>query len=335
MKNIIVIVAGASAILLSQRLAHGQITAPGVEVPLYYDPDTGNLTMDATDLPSGELYSYAIGFKGATFDPVAAGIPSFRKDEFTPFMGTVWGGGTDWTLGEIDHKDSVPAGVYSLGNVLPPNLEAGLVDLMAELTANTTEFGSVLDALGQGYGHYWDVIYGKSPFEPLNGNGSWIPAYERWAESVTLLYDMTNGKLAIDSTGEAGGALSAFGLQFHDQAPVNRENWAPMGDVSDFDENGLLSEFFTAGLPEGRYELGRLLPTGLTADDVTGFLDSSLFVGQPGHTNPFSLEVNGEPLQIRVVPEPSGLATTGCALFFLIIAGIRRSHGRISCCRRR
>ncbi len=326
MKNIIAIVSFAGMTLLPPGLAHCQFNAQSIQVPLYYNPASGNLTMDATDLPSGRLVSYSLNFRNSGPDHRMPGVPEFQPEGFTPFMGSVWADASEFNVG--DHNASgVAAGVYSLGNLLPPDLDRATVDLMAGLTADTWTHGLILDALGTGYGHHWEIIYGESPFEPLNGDESWVPTYERWAESVTLMYDITNGQVAIDSTGERGGALSAFGLQFREDAPVHANDWTPIGDVSGF-EDGLLSEFFTSGLPEGRYELGRLLPAGLSSDDLAGHLESSRFVGQPGHASPFSLDVNGEPLQIRVVPEPSGLATAALIVSLLVLTRRRNRTSR-------
>ncbi len=299
-----------------------QETDSRLKIPLYYDPATGNLTLDATEVPTGQIYGYSMELAPLGFDPVAAGMPQFRPDNFTPFLETLWSGADDYSAGEVNFN-GIPAGVYSLGDLLPPGLERETGSIIGRHLSENSWSGGVLDALGTGYRHPYDFIYGKSPFPPLNGDEGWSPGFDRWAESVVLLYDLTNGSLAIDSTGEGGGAISTFLIRFDDDAPFNVENWTPVSDNSNFDK-GQINEIFTAGLPEGRYELGKILPAGLTADDVMSHLEDARFVGQPGHGNPFSVSAHGEPLAILVIPEPSGWAIASCAVIFLAL--IRRTH---------
>ncbi len=298
-----------------------------VDVPLYYDPATGNLTIDATDLPGGRFSGYTLDFNYdgfGPFDPAEAGLQPIRADEYTPFMSTFWFSTTEWSLGESKISGSgVPAGVYSIGNVLPAGLtrdEAGryrqvLVDSRPDVPYSNDE-RNVLGTPGDGVGHYFQFIYGQSPFPPLNVGDEWGAAtIERWAESASLIYDPNDGGLTIDLTGDDGGTIMGYQLTL-DPVVLNAEAWQPVTELAAVTNENTLAEFTTVGISEGRYDLGTILSPGLSDAELNSAVISSLFIGEPGHSNgPFDVSAHGQPMLLTVVPEP----TSGVVVLWVVV----------------
>ncbi len=79
--------------------------------PLYYDRATGNLTMDVTEVPGGVISGYSLRSNSDEM---------FLPQNYTPFLNTVFTSARGGDVGESNFA-GVPAGVYSVGDVLPAN----------------------------------------------------------------------------------------------------------------------------------------------------------------------------------------------------------------------
>lgn len=263
-------------------------------VPLYYDPLTGNLTLDATVSPDGTFSGYAIQAPSGGFAP----------ENFTPFMGSVYTVALNSSLGEHD-LTGFPAAVYSLGEVMPANLtENGL--LPYRVASQHFGFG-LLTKWGGGELLDFEWNYGPSPLIPVNQGVNGPPTPERWAEHARLLYSEQDGSLYLDSTGEHGGWLAMYNIQL-ESGEFQIENFNAATDGLSVAMTDSLTEVATGGIPEGRHNLGAVLPAGLSAEELNSRIHSASFIGLPGNTGgTLSIGSNGIDLALDHVPDPNGV----------------------------
>ncbi len=303
--------------------------------PLYYDPTNGNVTLDVSTIPTGRLGGYVVSLDpdgssldsdGNVVEEIPYDLDGFAIDNFTPFMGTVFYQAKPAAVGETRIEgNGIPAGVYSLGNILPVGLspeDGALYEEVIEIDNHQT---SLFGAPGSGVEHTIDFVYGKSPFPPLNVDPEeWgPPLFERWAQVVTLEYDFTSGHLLLDTTGDVGGAIVSYSLRTNGETEFFVDQWNSIDASAGTTRDSYLGEVFTAGLAEGRYDLGPVLPVGLTMTEFQDVLISRRFLGEPGHSGgPFNVEVHGEPLALAYVPEPSAAALG--VILLMVSAALRR-----------
>ncbi len=272
----------------------------GVDLPLYYDGETGNVTIDFSDVTGGVLSGYSWGL---------ARHYEFIRENHTPFMDTFWMDSTKTLLSEFSWTGVNP-GVYSLGNVLPSGLtrdeltgyfQAGPGGEMPAPGLSYEAGG----AIGSAVYHFFAPQYRPSPFPALNDTSVGPPAVD-WATEVVLTYNETNGELGIDATGENGGAFMSYFVRFRD--PIeDLSNHEPITSKDFLVSTPLeLAEVSMAPIEAGRYSIGRVLEPGLSADELDGLITDSLFMGEPQRgQNPLDINLHGTPMTITVVPEPS------------------------------
>ena len=262
-------------------------------VPLYYDPLTGNLTMDASVSPDGTFSGYAISAPRGGFAP----------GDFTPFMGSIYTTATNNAIGEHDLL-GFTAAVYSLGAVMPANLTA---EGLSPYRASHVDGDGLLTKFGGGEILDFEWIYGPSPFTPVNQGVNGPPTPERWAEHARLLYSELDGSLFLDSTGDRGGWLAMYNIQL-EGGEFQTENFNSAADGFTVAKLDSLTEVATGGIPEGRHNLGTVLPAGLSAEELRSQIHSASFIGLPGNTGgTLDIGSNGQDLALDYVPDPNGM----------------------------
>ena len=289
-------------------------------LPLYYDSVTGNATVDLTNVTDGTTAGYTLSVASICNDPCAA----FRPENHTPFMGSTFVTANADTIGESNFS-GVPGGVYSLGNVFPINLSE------AELTAYFTRQPVfdlvkyfVIGPVGSGAAHAFQPIYSPSPFPTLNDVSIGPESFaEQWATESTLSYNPANGELSIDSTGDQGGALFSYEIEF-DSPIVNETNFVQSHNVGEGDSDVSTDRIFEvswSGISAGLHSLGNVLPSGLSEVDFESSILHARFLGEPGHdVASFDIESSGFDMTLRFIPEPrsSVAAVYGLVLVLLI-----------------
>ncbi len=110
MRSFLIILSCFSVVLFPRVRTEAQHIS-SYHPPLYYDRATGNLTMDVTEVPGGVISGYNLR---SNFDEM------FLPQNYTPFLNTVFTSASGGEVGEVNFA-GVPAGVYSVGDVLPAN----------------------------------------------------------------------------------------------------------------------------------------------------------------------------------------------------------------------
>ncbi len=276
---------------------HAQYTRL-TDLPAYYDVQTGNLTIDVTNIEGETLTSY-------NFNAFGAG--GFRPDNHTPIMNTFFVNATEDAISE-NNFDGIAAGVYSLGEILPIGLsEEQLRDTYFHGTNGGIQDRYVnyyaIGALGGGEYHVFRPIYSPSPFPTLNDPTVGLGTIERWAEVVLLTYNATNGGLTIDSTGERGGTFWTYEISL--TAPeFNVDAFQPVSSLPPALREDYITEVSFTGISEGVYYLGPVLPSGMTVDEVEVLLDQVRFIGEPGHwSDSLDVEISGVEMAFAFLPE--------------------------------
>jgi hypothetical protein len=138
-----------------------------------------------------------------------------------------------------------------------------------------------------------------------------------------LLYDPGDGSLFLDTTGPNGGR--AFGYRVRLTEDLFR--------VDEFD--AVTNEMFAAlsldslseatRIDEGIHHLGAILPPGLDEPRLLEIVASANFIGEPGHRRgALDVAVNGLPMAITIVPEPSTSLLVVLSFASLVYAARRR-----------
>ncbi len=290
----------------------------GEDIPLYYDVRTGNLTIDTTRVESFGGYVFDIPFDG------------FVPENFTPFMNTQFHSARTDQIGETDLATVTP-GVYSLGNVFPPGLPSEALNTYfgphRAFPTQTTPYAYLAIGIGTGTYHVFEPFYSPSPYPALNDGTVGPPIIDDWAVAARLTYNAATGDLILDSTGELGGTLWSYSLYFNDDMVdvdsfrAVSEGLAPLVDTRAIVEVGF------NGIPEGVYNLGPVLPEGLSEGAFLESISYARFIGEPGHgAGALDLDVSGIDMSLAyIVPEPSGALLGMMAAALLILR--RRSGG--------
>ena len=289
-------------------------------VPLYYDTTTGHVTIDTTDIPDGVFAGYSIGLQGSGGLTRAEAL---LPNNFTPFGNTIWVSASSTAVGETNFS-GIPPGVYSLGRIITPNLDLAEITTL-ERFLNDPWQSSVVGKPGESNWYSYELIKGPSPFVPINDPDSVIPHHARWATDVVLSYDVRDGSVTLDTTGAGGGAVAMYMLETESAFNVDafRETGGGLSNLS----AQLISEVSFSGIAEGRYDLGTILPAGLTPTQLTDTLAGSRFIGQPGHSAPFDVDVNGSAFSLAHVPEPNTTILVGLAIMIALV-GKGRTRGK-------
>lgn len=292
----------------------------GVDLPAYYDVETGNLTIDTTNVIGGVSIGYVI----------SPGV--FRPENFTPFMNTPFINASNRSVGESNFQ-GVPGGVYSLGDILLPGLtEQELIDIYfgPDNWGNPSGAGKrayyVSGGLGEDTLHILKPVYAPSPYPAINDPNDSSDPVDRWATSATVLYDPLDGGLTLDTTGESGGAIWIYELTLNEPSSFDLNAFTPVvSELKPSAEDDTIVETGFGWIDEGVYPLGAILPPGLSESELVSMVDQFQFLGEPGHSAE-SLDIanSGVDFSISVVPEP-GVNVFALAIVFLAFRQCRRS----------
>lgn len=305
-----VIIAGLHILPCNVYASHG---GRGEDVPLYYDVRTGNLTMDVTNVDSFGSYVFEIPFEG------------YIPENFTPFTGSFFATARSTQIGETNLAGVTP-GVYSIGNVLPAGLTPDeLMTYFEPIIPYTIPYRYqpyLHHASGIGTGTYYvfEPFYSPSPFPPLNDPTVGPPVIDNWAEMARLTYNAATGDLILDTTGENGGTLWSYWLYFNEDI-VAVDSFSAITELAPLAESRAISEISVNGIPEGVYDLGPVLPEGLSEAAFFDSIDRARFIGEPGHgAGALDLDVSGIDIALAyIVPEPSGALLGLVAMPFLLL----------------
>lgn len=267
----------------------------GVDLPLYYDVRTGNLTVDTTNVTGGVLTAYAFGIP---FD-------GFIVDNFTPFMDTFFFTATERVVGE-SHFSGIPPGVYSLGDVIPAGL---LEEELGEYFGPTLPFGRTafgyfaVGELGSGTFHLFSPQYIPSPFPPLNDPAIGPPHVDRWATEMALTYDPGTGELALDASGENGGHFMLYSVSLSNDG-FDTDAFTPITDFAVNPQPNELVEVSFESIPGDYYSLGNVLPSGLNEEQLFSLIETAMFLGEPARgSSPLDINTHGIDMLLTIVPD--------------------------------
>ncbi len=303
----------------------------GVDLPAYYDASSGNLTINTTNVHEGTFLGYVLD---------ALGDGEFRSENHTPIMnapGFVTANNNK--VGEANF-DGVDGGVYSLGEILPPGLSFEElrdtyfgVDVFGRpgIPSNREVNYYVTGPAGSGIHHLLSPIFSPSPHVPINDETMGPTSVDRWATEVSLRYNLLDGTLAIDSTGENGGAIISYSIQLTSPS-FDIESFQPIGTLQPVATADNIAEVVFTGIDEGIHSLGPILPTGLTTEEVSALFDTLLFIGEPNHSvDALDVNVSGAAMSLLVVPEPGGGPTLLFASLLILAANSRLSAAAKRC----
>ena len=272
-------------------------------LPLYYDARDGNVTIDTTDVAGGVFFAYIITA------PPCCSLP-LRHENHTPFMNTTFVDSNPDTIGETNFQE-LEGGVYSLGAIFPSGLTED------ELLSTYFDGGGgprdgrkyhVRGRLGGNSYHLLQPIYSGSPFPTINDASVGFAPVERWAEAVSLGYNSVTGELTVDSTGDSGGAIWSYQIEFSSDV-VDLDAFTPATElISASVRPNSLTEVGFSSIPEGVHGLGPVLPVSLTPSEFSSLVERAFFIGEPGTgVNGLDFDVRGIAMSLAVVPEPSAL----------------------------
>lgn len=264
--------------------------------PLYYTSATGNVVLDLSDAPGGQVewFMWQLGFDGfltQNFRPItdsafAQALPNFVMDI------------------KFANKDSlvlIPAGAYDLGNLMPAGLTPAqafeyfgpyphennsrdVITAYGTPTNQTHGFGLVYDGdwlganqdgIGDGGSSTGGVTPPSTPPPTLPGVDP--PEDLDYADSVSLLYDPSNGHVSFDSSGPDGGYVVGYGLR----SPNGTLRYPLFEPISEGLSNAnvfAVEEISSDAIPPGIHDLGALLAPGLSERAVAESLRDSFFI---------------------------------------------------------
>ncbi|HMP07505.1 MAG TPA: hypothetical protein PJ982_14235, partial [Lacipirellulaceae bacterium] len=232
------------------------IFAPSAEATLtfYYDPLTGNVSMDTTHTRSGSVYVYALSL----------GSMSFRSENLIRITNSTFLTQNSHALGEGSFSDPW-SGLYTIGDVLPTGLTESEWSSLFTYNSGVARYRNeylYTDVIGGGAPPPATFVYGRPEGEFQNASDLLDPDTLNWAETATLRYFPDTGNVTLQTAGRDGGYITAFMLEsagkFTPAAydPAFRAN--VFSEVSDSRIAGIFSL-----LRPGSYRLGEILPAGM------------------------------------------------------------------------
>ncbi len=173
----------------------------------------------------------------------------------------------------------------------------------------------------------FEPFYSPSPHPALNDPTVGPPTSDNWAEAARLTYNAATGHLMLDSTGEQGGTLWSYTLYFNDDIVDVSSFSAVTEDPGRVLKPGAIVEVGFSGIPEGVYDLGPVLPEGLSQAAFLDTIHRARFIGEPGHgAGTLDLDVSGIEMSLAyIVPEPSSAFLALISTLLLLM--LRRSPG--------
>ena len=150
---------------------------------------------------------------------------------------------------------------------------------------NDARSGHHATGVGTGTHYHFSPVYGKAPFPALNSDAPTPPIID-WATEAGLVYNAGDGTLTLDTAGDNGGDIFLYSLRFTE--PVVQTEAFRSVTGNEFVQVGP-SEIIEVGhtfgaIPAGVYDLGSVLPAGLSESAFLELVNRARFVGEPGHT---------------------------------------------------
>ena len=283
----------------------------------YYDPATGNVAFDSRETRSGETLSWGLSLYTA-FPEI-----QFRTDKHirltdSPFFELAPSSIFEYFGGQGFR------GLYTVGDILPPGLDEQTWSTLFSVPSTPSPeepvpgLYSYIDVLGGEFIPPAEFRYGPPPDLPLNYWSTVDPLSLEWATAAKLIYNYVTGEVTLDTTGPNGGHISIFFLQ----DPLGRfipsqATSFPQATLQSVTET---SYALTAGaISPNQYNLGAILPAGLSNAEFGDLVDSSLFVAREAFNGAdFNIVIHGKSFESSTVPTPAtgmmlGLAVLGLA----------------------
>jgi hypothetical protein len=281
----------------------------------YYDPLTGNVSMDTTETRSGGVYVYSLNLIQSVH---------FRPENHIRITSSTFYDADAGTIGEGSLSDPW-FGLYTIGDVLPVGLSEQTWTSLFTFNPGATLLRSQYiysDLVGGGAPPPATFIYGRPEGEFQNALDLVDPDALDWADQATLKYYPQSGKVVLDTTGAGGGYIT--GILLESNGAFRPGEFATTLKHSDFnvvsgDEIALFGDL----VAPGEWALGDLLPADLSLSEVQSTLKTAEFFGRAGFgTRNLDVETAGSSFNIQVVPEPATAAILAAGL--AIIPALRR-----------
>ncbi len=313
--------------------------AAAILSPLYYTSATGNVVIDMTDAPGGqvEFFMWQLGTPNTPLEPgfrienlkrltnsaVASVLPNFILDvkfnSHDPALAT--------------GLELIPAGAYDLGDILPVGLsQSEALAYIGAFPYDEENPDDVLSLYGtpdlelHGFGLVHDGVWlGAGDLNVAPSPPSILPAGDPpldldFATSVELMYDPSNGHVSFDSSGPEGGYVIGYGLRSQNGS-LRYPLFEPITEGLRNSNNYAVEELTSDGIAPGVYDLGALLAPGLSNQAVAEAIGDSYFISNEDFFSP--------DFTIRNVTTPfQSLTTTGTSvdLQFFVEAAIPSFH---------
>ncbi|WP_146574711.1 hypothetical protein [Botrimarina hoheduenensis] len=271
----------------------------------FYDPATGNVSLDTSNTRSGYAYSWHLDLPpNSPYGLLEENVVWLTSSQLKTQL--------QRQVGEAS-LTSPFSGYFTVGNLLVPGIDEAIWNTLF------TSIGSsgYVDLIGQGASAPAEFVYGQ-PDRPFDNRWDIIdPDTLAWATQATLRYHAATGELVIDTTGPQSGHIATFTLEsdgaFLAEA-FNRFIEVPLTIAND-------STLFIAAdaIEPGLHSLGRVIEAGLSLAEVEALLTEASFIGRAGFGGgSFDLETDGVAFAISyiAIPEPATailcLASAGC-----------------------
>lgn len=297
---------------------------PARPFTLHYDPATGMVAFDTATSPSGKITTYEL-----------TGVPLVPKNLIrisnSPFYfanGNVIGDRTD--AGSLD-------GYYAIGEIIVPGLSEpewlnlfGYRDVYwSDLSSDPRVFSS-RSMPGSGNAIFNAPTYFSYGLldRPFN-NATKLLDLEaiQWAETASLRYDPSDGRLILDTSGPTSGYISLLSLEANADIFDSSDYQSPVEGAFYSMADGQRLAVLTDVIPPDVYNLGRVMPPGLTEAEFLGLFDVVAFNTRvDSGSGRFDVMVNDAVVSLVYLPEPS----TGVMIFLALLGGTKRNAGRIS-----
>lgn len=296
----------------------------------FYDPGTGNVAFETSGARGGSIGSYYLRLNPHATDTdflVQNHIRLSRSSLFTTNAHTI----SDSTASLSGWE-----GLFSIGEVLPPGIEAENWQNMFLVNDPFQHFLSAEDPIG-GHG-YIDVLgagqpppatftYGMPSGEFRNRWDLVDPDELVWADEAALIYRASDGLVSVDTM--AAGHISAFrlvsgGAFLADHFSVDLDTSIVGADANYI---GVVADAIEPGV----YPLGPVLEAGLSLSEFGTLFESAEFIGRAGFgSTGFDFASNGKDMTFVYHPIPEPVRTVWGTLFWVVavVRGCRVIAGK-------
>ncbi len=323
----------------------------------FYDPGTGNVSLDTTETRSGELISYNLKLPSPNLaywmsrnnantprNPALDSGDEVRfRDNQVRLSSSSFFHFDGWIASDLMLSNPV-SGLFTLGDILPPNLPQSVWDRLfagvftgdfsthdPDVAGDWYGIHSYTDVLGGGAPPPAEFIYG-APDRPFDNRWDLVdPATLQWATEAKLLYQPWNGEVLVDTRGPNGGHITSIWLVLEDaeNTGFRKDNFTPLESTTTpplLLVPGAISILADAIEP-GLYSLGEILETSLTAEEFDDLFAHAVFMSVEGFQGAsYDFETLGVAFDTVIVPEPAVVAT----LSGLLLTLCRRRHSRVT-----